>query len=362
MKAKCAATLILTVALAVAACSKKEEAAGGAAGKKPKSTPITAIKAVSSNVSVTQEAIGLIESKAAPFVSAETAGRVEKILVDVGQKVALGQPLAELDKENLTIEKSAASADVSRLSALAANQEKTVERYAQLAKENFVNRAMVDDVQVQLKALQEQLVSARARLARVESDLAKTTITSPAGGRIEQRLVDVGDFVSVGRPVFRIAAAEFLRVVLPFPETVASSLATGQKVKLSSPSAPEITVDGMVAEIRPMISAGARAVELILDVPNPGGWKPGGTVKGVLTMEERQNAVMIPETCVVLRPAGAVAYVVEGGLAKQRVLKLGTRKDGLVEIISGVNDGQLVAMDGAAYLTDNAPVSVREEK
>ncbi|MDH5510859.1 MAG: efflux RND transporter periplasmic adaptor subunit, partial [Nitrospinota bacterium] len=108
------------------------------------------------------------------------------------------------------------------------------------------------------------------------------------------------------------------------------------------------------------ISVGARAVEMILDVPNPGGWKPGGTVKGIVTQEERQSAVMVPETCVVLRPAGAVVYAIDGGIARQRIVKIGVKKGGLVEIISGVKDGESLAMDGAAYLTDNAPVSVSE--
>ena len=352
--------LILAAAITTGCSEKAKEQKG--ASEKSRSTPVTAVKATSQTVYVTQEAIGLIESKAAPFISAEAAGRVKKIFVDVGQKVIQGQPLAQLDDENLAIGQKAAEADVNRLTILAENQEKTVDRYAKLAEENFVNRAMVDEQQAQLKALKQQLASAAAILSRVQSDLAKTTITAPTEGRIEQRMVDEGDFVGIGKPVFRIAAADFLRVVLPFPETVAASLAIGQKVALSSPSAPQVQVQGAVAEIRPMISPGARAVNMILDVPNPGGWKPGGTVKGIVIVEEHPNSVMAPETCIVLRPAGAVVYVIENGKAHQRIVTTGVKKDGLVEVVTGVKEGETLAQDGAAYLTDGASVSVLETK
>ncbi|MDH5637667.1 MAG: efflux RND transporter periplasmic adaptor subunit [Nitrospinota bacterium] len=354
-----AAVLLSMTVLLWAGCAGKEKE-GENTTNKPRSTPVTIVKAVSQTVLVTQEVIGLIESKAAPFVSAEAAGRVKEIFVDVGQQVTLGQPLAQLDGESLAIGKKAAEAAVNRLVILSENQQKTVERYSKLAEENFVNRAMVDDQQAQLQALRQQLASANASLAQVDSDIAKTTVTSPATGRIEKRLVDVGDFVGVGKPVFRVASADLLRVVLPFPETVADTLSIGQKVELSSPSAPQVKVHGSVAEIRPMISADARAVEMIMDVPNPGGWKPGGTVKGIVTQEERKSAVLVPETCVVLRPAGAVVYVIESGIAHQRIVKTGVKKEGLVEIISGVKDGETLAQDGAAYLTDKAPVSALE--
>jgi RND family efflux transporter MFP subunit len=353
---------ILVLAGVLGAGCHKKETADGQAGGKPMGTPITVVQASAGTVAVTQEAIGAIESKAAPFVVAETPGQVKKMFVDVGQEVEAGQPMAQLDTDNLSLEKRAAEAEVNRLAAVIENQERSVERLKKMAIENFVNRAMVDDAQSQLKALTEQSASARARLARVESDLGKTTITSPARARVEQRLADVGDFMSAGRPIFRIASVEFLRVVLPFPETVAADFSPGLKVELSSPSSPDKTVAGRVAEIRPMISAGARAVELILDVPNPGGWKPGGAVKGIVTLLERHGAVMAPEPCVVLRPAGAVVYIVEGGVATQRVVRTGERQKGMVEILSGLKAGELVAMDGAGYLTDKAPVAVREGK
>jgi len=350
---------VMTLAMAVS-CQETDKQQEGTKPKK-RSIPVSASAAVAKDLSITEEAIGLIESKSAPFISAEAPGQVVEMFVDVGQEVAEGQKMAQLDMDNLKLARDSAQAEANRISALIENQERTTGRLQKLVEENFVNQAMVDEAESHLKALKEQLASAKAQLARVESDLAKTAIVSPLRGRVEQRLADVGDFMSAGKPIFRIASSEFLRVVLPFPETIAAKFAPGLDVRLSSPASPGVVANGVINEIRPMISAGARAVEIILDVKNPGGWKPGGTVKGVVVLEVKPSAVMIRETCVVLRPAGAVAYVVDGAVARQKVVVPGVRKDGMVEIISGLSEGDMVVTEGASYLSDGTAVTIREE-
>jgi len=70
----------------------------------------------------------------------------------------------------------------------------------------------------------------------------------------------------------------------------------------------------------------------------------------------------VPEASVVLRPAGEVVYVIQDKSAQQRVVKTGLRQQGQVEIVEGLAAGETVAMDGAGYLTDKAPVTVQADK
>jgi hypothetical protein len=72
----------------------------------------------------------------------------------------------------------------------------------------------------------------------------------------------------------------------------------------------------------------------------------------------KENAVVVPEQSVVLRPAGKVVYLVQDGKAVQRVVETGVRKDGRIEIVSGLAGGETVAADGAGFLTNNAPVAI----
>jgi len=104
-----------------------------------------------------------------------------------------------------------------------------------------------------------------------------------------------------------------------------------------------------------------RAMEVIVDVPNPGDWKPGASVNGALVVAEHPQAVVVPEVSLVIRPAGEVVYVINNNKAEQRVVRSGIRQDGYVEILSGLELGETIAVDGASFLTDKAPVTGREK-
>lgn len=343
-------------------------AIGGAAGcgneeQKPKGPPptlVTTAPAQVRNLEITQESIGSVDTQTAPFVAAEVAGRVTRILADVGQRVRAGQVLAELDPRDQQLAQQTAAAEAARVQALLQNQQRLVERYQKLVQQGFVSETALDNAESQLAAYREQARAAQAQLEAAERNLARTKIVAPISGRVEQRLVAVGDFVSVGKAVFQLTASQTVRVHLPFPETLAAQLRTGLRARLSTPTAPGKVVEGRVSEIRPMVGAQNRSIDVIVDVPNPGDWRPGASVSGAIVLGERPNAVTVPEQSLVLRPAGEVVYVLNDGKAEQRVVQTGLRQEGMVEITSGVNAGETVIVDGAAFLTHQAPVAVQK--
>ena len=97
-----------------------------------------------------------------------------------------------------------------------------------------------------------------------------------------------------------------------------------------------------------------------MDINNPGSWRPGASVNGTVIIAEHPGAVTVPEQSVVRRPAGEVVYVIEQGRARQRVVRTGQRKEGRIEILEGVTVGDILAVDGAGFLTDGARVQVLE--
>jgi len=338
-----------------AGCGKKDNA-----NKTAPATVITVTQTKQQNLQVVQESIGQVDSQNAPFVAAEVAGRIVKVAVDAGQRVTAGQTLAELDPQDQHIGRQAATAEVNRAQALLVNQQRLVERYQKLVTENFISQSALESAESQLDALREQLLAAKAQLEAAERNFSKTRVVAPVTGRVEQRMVAVGDYVTLGKSLFQLTTTQALRVRLPFPETIAPQLRTGLTVRLSTPTAPGKITQGRVSEIRPMVGSN-RAMEVIVDVPNPGDWKPGGSVNGALVVAEHPQAVVVPEVSLVLRPAGEVVYVINNNEAEQRVVKSGIRQDGYVEILSGLEPGETIAVDGASFLTDKAPVSIREK-
>ena len=117
---------------------------------------------------------------------------------------------------------------------------------------------------------------------------------------------------------------------------------------------------GIIREVRPALSTLTQTVEVIAEVKNPGAWRPAGSVRGEVTLEIRRNMPVVPEQALVLRPAGAVVYAVEDNVARAHTVKTGIQRDGVIEIREGLRPGQIVAVDGAALLSDGARVSVRQ--
>ena len=149
-------------------------------------------------------------------------------------------------------------------------------------------------------------------------------------------------------------------VRLPFPEQVASQLKPEQPVMLRNFAQPDQVVRGHIREIRPSLNVTTVSREVIVAVPPTRGWQPQGSVRGEVTIGVRRNALVVPEQAVVLRPAGNVVYVLEGDIVKERRVKTGIIREGLIEITDGLNGGETVAVDGASLLSDAAKVKVRE--
>lgn len=173
----------------------------------------------------------------------------------------------------------------------------------------------------------------------------------------------VGAETSVGQaqeydPTQNLNRTYFVR--LPFPVQVALRLKIGQAVKLSSFAGSTQTVTGYIKQIRPPLNATTLAREVIVAVNNAGNWRPAGSIRGEVVLGVRQKVTIVPEQAVVIRPSGSVVYVINGDVVKQQAVTTGLTSNGVTEIISGVTEGQRVAVDGASLLTDNTNVSVRD--
>lgn len=349
------AAALLGAALLLGGCGPEPEPAAG-----PPATPVTVTAATQRDIPVQLEAVGYLETRAAPAVAAEVPGRVATVHVEVGAAVRAGDVLAEIDATQLALTEQAARADAAGLRALRDDLARKLARYRELAVGGNISRDQLDSTGAQHAALVKQAAAAEARHALARDRLGKARIVAPMAGTVQARYVSPGNFLDEGMPAFLLSSAERLTVHLPYPESAAPRLAVGQPVTLESPLAPGTVVEAHITELRPQVSAAARAVEALIELANPGGWRSGGSITGRVTVERRSGAVVVPEQSVVLRPAGEVVYVIADGEARARPVITGERIDGLVEIRSGIAAGAAIAVDGAGFLTDGAPVRVQD--
>jgi RND family efflux transporter MFP subunit len=319
---------------------------------------VTTAQAQKAAVEQTEWTVGVIESRLSAQVAAEVPGKVVRVLADEGQAVRAGQVLAEIETRQYQLGQEADQAEAGRLEALLRNKQMELDRARKLVAEKLVAAEQVDAIESELDALRQQLEGARARVAESERRLGKTRVSAPVDAEIAERLVDVGDFVQAGTVAFEVIDVEHLRVKLPFPEYRAPALAVGQKVRLSSAAAGPAPIGAAVTEVRPSVNPANRSITIIVDFDNPGGWRPGASVRAEVVLAVRSDAVTVPQVAVVRRPVGDVVYVIRDGKAEERPVKRGLRSGTTVEILEGLAPGEVVAVDGAGFLTQGGSVDV----
>lgn len=354
--------LLVVVPLMLMALSGCGDKAGDdkAAGKdKRPDIPVTVVESQARTLMDYQRSVGSVVGEANPSIAAEIAGRVSAVMVQAGDKVTRGQVLLRLDDRDQSLQLESAKAEERRLQALIAQQQRTLERYETLGKDQLISREQVDESRSQRQVLEEQLAAARAQIAQVHHGRDKTVVRAPVSGRIQSRNVAVGDRINPDKVLFTLVSDQAMRVHLPFPELVASQIRPGLTVQLSSPTAPGRTITAKVSDTQPGIEAANRGFNALVDLPADAGLLPGASVDARVITRTMAKAIMVPEIAVVLRPKGKMVYLIDGNKAQERLVQTGLQQDGWVEITAGLQGGERVAADGAAYLTQGAVVAVK---
>jgi membrane fusion protein, multidrug efflux system len=352
--------LALAAALAaalIAGCGGNAESA-----RKPAAPPavlITASPVQSRTLEVYEEVIGSLENVIDPRVAAEVPGRVTRLHGYTGKKVRRGELLAEIDVQDFQIQSKADQAEIARLASLLEQQERVVQRQLKLVEQGFISKNALDEALAQRSALRESLAAASAKAEATRRNVGRARVVAPVDGEVEAQIVAAGDYVKVGDPLFRLVSVQELRAHLFLPEAAATRVRPGLRVRLTSPAAPDRPIEARIDEIKPTVVAASRAIDAIVKFRGDGTvFRGGGTVNARIVLAVREGALMVPEQSVVLRPAGKVVYVLNGNVVEQRVVETGVRQDGMHEILKGVSAGEVVAVDGAGFLTDGAVVAL----
>lgn len=348
--------------LCLAACGS-DEASVETAAADSRTISVTLAEAAAAEIREELLSVGRVVSRNTPTLAAEVNARVVQVHVDDGQAVTSGQVLLNLDPTAFELTIREAQAAIQQLNASIENGQRRVARYQDLKTKEVMSQERLDDAEAVLAVDQASLAAAEARLAIAEDRLAKTIVNSPVDGVVERRHVSVGDYAREGGALVTLADTVNLRVELPFPETVGGLLKTGQLMQLESPVAPGLVISAAVDEILPQVNAMNHSLMVISNIRNPGPWRPQATIDGVLVVETRPRAIVVPSTAIVKRPAGDVLYRLDSPqdpVAHQVPVRTGVKRDGEIEIRQGLEPGDLVVVEGAQYLTEGARVAVQE--
>jgi multidrug efflux pump subunit AcrA (membrane-fusion protein) len=395
--------VVLAVGCTLSACARN--ATGNAAKEK---TAAAAPKAKVKIVAVEQqqqqrtvEAVGSLFAYDEVTVSAEAEGRVEQVLVDVGDRVSQGQVLARISpvEFELTMEQQRAAlaqararlglresdgelkdvrqaAEVKRAAADLAEAEQKFKRAEALLESGVIARQVFDEAEARHKAARatydlavQQVENLRASMQQTQATLnlankrlKDTQIRAPFAGSVKERLVTTGQYLKVQTPVIAIVNTDPLRVRLNVPEKMSPWVRVGREVALTLEAFPGRTFTGRIARINPAVDEKTRTFEVEALVANRSGeLKPGSFVKATLQSDKVDSILTVPQNVAAYLFGTYKVFVVQGTLIKEREVKLGDRYGDRVEILEGLQLGDRLAVsDNGQALKDGMEIEVVE--
>lgn len=289
-------------------------------------------------------AVGSLRSDESVILRPEVAGRIQEIEFKEGQPVKRDQVLIRLDDSVASAERDQARANL----ALAQSHYR---RAVDLQGRGFVSRQALDEAASNLKIQQAATALAQARFD-------KMILKAPFAGVIGLRNVSVGDYVGQGQDLVPLEAIDPLKVDFRVPEMYFNKIQVGQALSIRLDALPGAERQGEVYAVSPVIDAGGRSILLRATVPNPDSLLRPGMFARVQLLFGADDVLAVPEAA--LAPSGQAQYVytVRDGRAHRTEVTLGERRNGQVEILTGVALGDEVVIAGFQRLTDGAPVKV----
>ncbi len=295
----------------------------------------------------TVRAVGSLSSKDSVVLRPEISGRIAEILFEEGRQVSQGAELIRLDSV-------IAQAELEQAEAALGLAQSQFNRATQLTSKGFISKQARDESSSEFKVKQADVSLARAQLD-------KTVIRAPFDGLIGLRQVSVGDYVGPGQDLAPLESIDPLNVDFRVPEQYLGQVKVGSRITLRFDALPDVTRDGEVGAISPLIDVGGRSILLRAHVPNDDGLLRPGMFARVSLKFEDHEALVVPEAAIAPSGETSSVYRVEDGRVARIDVVLGVRRDGLVEVMGGLDEGDDILISGLQKVSDGTAVRVLDE-
>ena len=388
--------VLLLIVLPLAGCSRQQ---GAEASEGQKARQVAVEAAQVRDVRRQVDVVGTLAAREEVVVSAEVEGRVARLAHDLGDRVAAGEALIELDPEKLQDRAEAqraaleqararygASADaelppldkvpnVVSTTAQLAEAEQQLDRAKNLAGRNLVSKSDLDAAQTRFdtaKAAHDQaLASARQLRADIEAqtsslrlaqrNLRDSVIRAPFEGYVAERLVSQGQYVQPQAPVMRIVRLQPLKLTAEVPEKFGPWVQTGRELAVKVDAYPGQVFTGKVVRISPAVNLRSRAFAIEGEIPNNDGrLKPGTFARVVITTDRVERAVTIPAAAVQSRYGTNRVFLIQNGQLVGKEVVLGDRIGDRVEVAQGLEAGTQIVCADVDQLADGMKVSSKQ--
>lgn len=299
---------------------------------------------------------GSVETKQNVLVYPEMPGTLQRVYVKEGQQVSKGQLLASIDDGGI-------GSQVEQLKTQAELSKTTYERQKRLWEQKIGS-------EIQYLQAKTSYEASENAVKQAQSQLGKATIRAPFSGVIDDVIKDQGTVVSPGpgSEVFRIVNLSDMYITVDVPETYLSEIQKGKEALVFFPVLGD-SVSTVIRQTGNFINPSNRAFTVEIAVPNKNGKiKPNLTARVNLNDYTKENAILIPQSIISENAEGEqYVYVAQKGdtddeaIVNRKIVTTGKTQSGLIEILSGIEEGDMLVKEGARTVKDGQNVKIKND-
>ncbi|MFQ6109192.1 MAG: efflux RND transporter periplasmic adaptor subunit [Candidatus Aminicenantales bacterium] len=340
---------------------KKQEAAEESFG----ATPVKAFKVRKQRISEKLHYTGIIQAWRSVNVTPDIGGKIAKIYVEEGEMVHKGQLLAELDTRAIRLQLEQAEASLAVAEANYKDAKRNMERLERLKSEKAVSDQQYEKVRLAYEAAEAQLQQAEASLNLARHNLDVSLMRAPFDGVVASKNAEVGDVINPMMGSFSpqsgvLTLMDFSRVKIEIdvsPQEIVR-IKKGQTVLLKVDTYPDSVFKGEVAIVNLTADPSTKKFKVEARVENRNLLlKPNTFGEVTLEVSTHEETLVIPQRAVL---ENRIVFLARGNKAERREVTIGLQNAEMVEVLNGVEEGDLVIVEGNYGLEDGAEIAVKE--
>ncbi len=303
-------------------------------------------KAEYREVAQTYSVEGVVEAVRQSTVSAQISGRIKEINFDVGDTVSKGQVILRIDERETSQALAGSQAQVMQAQAALTQAKANYERSVQLFEQKYISQSALDKAKADYDMAQAQSEASQASESQSALAHAYTSVIAPFSGVVASRLVEIGELVTVGKPMMVGFDPSQMRVIVNVPQYELGQIGSRPKVKVELTSLKR-WISAASVTVQPSADIRTHSTQVRINLPpREKGVYPGMFVRAHFVVGKAKK-LLIPATSVLRRSEVVAVYVVDDkGMPRLRQIRLGEETgENEIEVLGGLNSGETIALD-----------------
>lgn len=348
----CTAIVILLLSFSLTGCSKTEIV----------KEEIPLVRALTVKMDASGQGAnysGEVRGRYETQLAFQVSGKIIKRNVELGSTVHPGDVLMEIDGKDIVQTVNISSAQVASAQSQLNLAETNLERYRKLCEQGAISRAQLDQYQNAYEVSLAAVRQASAQYNQGANQLGYSTLVADSAGVISSVAAETGQVVSAGQSILTLVKDGEREIEINIPENRIEQMRTVQQVRISFWALPGVITEGKVREISPVADKVSRTYKIRVSLINPpAGVNLGMTANVAAGSATNQQTIYIPLTAIYQTDTLPNIWIIKDGVVSLRPVKVGAFGDGKIQILEGLQDGDVIVTAGVQKLREGDKVRI----